>query len=210
MPGMKTALRSLKRRAEEIRFRLSRNPTLSGRYQLPSLLNARGLGGTGVEVGVFEGWYSDYLLTHWHGQRLISIDPWRAWGDAYTDDCNRNQPAMERIYHRASQTLQRHGRRSEIWRLTSQEAADKIADASLDFVYIDAQHHEAAVTDDLNRWHPKLRSGGMLGGHDYLDGTFEFGVFGVKTAVDNFVRLHSLRLQVTRERLSPSWYLFKP
>jgi hypothetical protein len=207
---MKTSLRAFKRLTEEIRFRFSRNPQLAGRYQLPSLLNARGLAGTGIEVGVFEGWYSNYLLTHWRGRRLISVDPWQVWESGYADDCNRDQPAMDQIYHRACQTLQPHGQRSEIWRLTSQEASTKLSDASLDFVYIDAQHHEAAVTDDLNRWYPKLRSGGMLSGHDYMDGTFDFGVFGVRTAVDHFTRQHHLQLWVTRELLSPSWFLFKP
>ncbi len=207
---MKASLRSLKRLAEEIRFRLSRNPRLNGRYQLPSLLNARGLRGIGVEVGVYEGWFSDYLLTHWRGNQLISVDPWQAWGAEYTDDCNQRQQAMDQIYTSARQRLQRHGRRSDVWRLTGEAAAARFSDEALDFVYIDAQHHEAAVTADLHQWYPKVKAGGMLAGHDYMDGAFSFGQFGVKSAVDKFVRHHQLGVHITRETDSPSWFIFKP
>jgi hypothetical protein len=40
-------------------------------------------------------------------------------------------------------------------------------DNSLDFVYIDAQHHFEAVRDDINAWYPKVRHGGIIAGHDH-------------------------------------------
>ncbi|MBU6400579.1 MAG: class I SAM-dependent methyltransferase [Verrucomicrobia bacterium] len=202
-------LRPLKRRAEEVMFRFSSHPRLRGRYQLPTLLNARGLLGVGLEVGVFEGWFSNYLLNGWRGRRLISVDPWRAWGADYHDPCNQTQAEMDRCYETTRQLLAPHGGRSEIWRSTSQDAAAKVADASLDFVYIDAQHHETAVTEDLQLWYPKLRPDGLLAGHDYMDAEFGWGSFGVKTAVDRFVAAQHLLLGVTGEAWAPSWFLFK-
>jgi predicted O-methyltransferase YrrM len=48
----------------------------------------------------------------------------------------------------------------------SVEAADEIADASLDLVFIDADHSYAGVRRDIAAWRVKLRPGGILCGHD--------------------------------------------
>lgn len=45
--------------------------------------------------------------------------------------------------------------------------ADAFADASLDFVYIDSVHSYTAVRDTFARWWPKVRRGGVVGGHDF-------------------------------------------
>lgn len=84
------------------------------------------------------------------------------------------------------------------------------ADASLDFVYIDAQHHYEAVREDLALWYPKLRVGGLFAGHDYLDGEVDGDRFGVKRAVDEFAGEKGLRIGVTLERDYPSWFCRKP
>lgn len=52
-------------------------------------------------------------------------------------------------------------------RSDSSEAAGRYADGSLDFVFIDADHSEAAVACDLRAWWPKIKPGGWLAGHDY-------------------------------------------
>ena len=51
--------------------------------------------------------------------------------------------------------------------MTTHEAAARVEDRSLDFVFIDADHSEYAVNDDILQWRPKVRKGGWLGGHDY-------------------------------------------
>ena len=78
------------------------------------------------------------------------------------------------------------GARSTIWRQTSTEAAKRVPHHSLDFVYIDARHDYASVMEDLEAWFDKVRPGGIFAGHDYIDGMFPAGEFGVKSAVDKF------------------------
>jgi hypothetical protein len=51
----------------------------------------------------------------------------------------------------------------------SDEAASKYDDGSLDFVWIDANHHPTAVKKDIEAWLPKVKKGGYIGGHDYYD-----------------------------------------
>jgi predicted O-methyltransferase YrrM len=48
----------------------------------------------------------------------------------------------------------------------SWELADKVADNSLDFVFVDAGHGYKSVVRDIEAWKPKLKSTGWLIGHD--------------------------------------------
>ena len=50
--------------------------------------------------------------------------------------------------------------------MTSHEASSVVPD-NLDFVFIDGDHSYKAVLLDLNDWVPKIRSGGLLIGHDW-------------------------------------------
>jgi len=49
----------------------------------------------------------------------------------------------------------------------SWEMADKFEDSSLDFVYIDAAHDYESVKKDIAAWTPKVKSTGIIAGHDY-------------------------------------------
>ena len=168
------------------------------RDEIPEILNRRGLVGTGAEIGVKLGKYSDLLLSTWNGAKLISIDPWlEAEPDEYVDRANVQQDQHQRFFEATRSRLAKHGARSEIWRRTSTEAAGHVADRSLDFVYIDARHDYDSVIEDLAAWFPKLRPGGLIAGHDYVDGDFPQGVFGVKRAVDEFFAARGLAVHST-------------
>ncbi len=160
---------------------------LASRDELPHLLNQRKLYGCGVEIGVQKGEFSEVILAAWHGKHLISVDPWLTeTTEQYIDIANVSQEQHNVLYEGTRKRLVRFGTRSSIWRMTSLEATAKIPDYSLDFVYIDARHDYESVMEDLNAWQSKVRPGGVLAGHDYIDGHFSAGVFGVKRAVDEF------------------------
>lgn len=185
---------------------------LVNRGEIPALLNARGLVGEGAEIGVKHGQFSEFLLDHWRGRLLYSVDPWREFSrEVYHDDDNVGQREQDRNYEITSNRLQRFGPRSKLLRMTSEEAAAVIPDASLDFVYLDARHDYASVKEDIAFWYPKVKPGGVLAGHDYIDGEISGTRFGVKSAVDEFVRAHRLCLSVTRrEPVYKSWMVVKP
>ena len=63
----------------------------------------------------------------------------------------------------------------------SWEAAKLYSDNSLDFVFIDAGHEYDSVIKDIKSWYPKVKTGGVIAGHDYTQPTC-----GVKRAVDEF------------------------
>jgi hypothetical protein len=84
--------------------------------------------------------------------------------------------------------------RAFILPLPSHKAADEIADASLDFVFIDADHSYEGCKRDLDVWSRKLKPGGLLSGHDYANTSFQD--FGVTRAVDEFVAARGLKLEL--------------
>ena len=50
---------------------------------------------------------------------------------------------------------------------TSQTASTFFADASIDWVHLDARHDRDSLTADIAAWLPKVRSGGWLSGDDF-------------------------------------------
>jgi len=179
------------------------------RDELPVLLNRRGLLGSGAEIGVHRGMFSAHILRVWRGERLISVDPWLE-ADDYEDRCNVSQDRQEDLYEETVAHLAEYGDRSAVWRMTSLHASELVADESLDFVYLDARHDFDSVTEDLEAWYCKIRPGGILAGHDYLDGRLPEGVFGVRSAVDGFFTRLNVAVSPTLEAEWRSWVVVKP
>lgn len=179
------------------------------RKVLPFYLNRRGLLGEGAEVGVHRGAFSEHLLRYWRGRRLHCIDPW-----AYLGTLEYNEPkdaagVREREFHEACYReavarLKPFGPRANILRATSREAAAAFPDRSLDFVFLDARHDYEAVKEDINLWHPKIRDGGVLCGHDW---SLDYGPphFGVKKAVLEYVNARAGEVFVSADQ--ESWFM---
>ena len=183
--------------------------TVPRREDLPALLNRRHLLGTAVEVGVQSGAFSETLLDTWRGQKLISVDPWTAAED-YDDVSNVPQDAQDELHRSTCRRLARFDDRSDVWRMTGHDASVRIADSSLDFVYLDARHDYESVCEDLADWWPKLKPGGLFSGHDYVDGKLATGDYGVKRAVDEFLAKRNLQPRKTLlETTSASWLVIK-
>ncbi len=64
-------------------------------------------------------------------------------------------------------------------KLPSTEASKLYENESLDFVYIDAEHTEEAIKQDLKHWYPKVKVGGVFAGHDS-------GYPGIKKSLEEF------------------------
>lgn len=77
---------------------------------------------------------------------------------------------------------QRFNGRASLMIMSTDDAAGMVPDHSLDFVFIDADHGERAVSHDIANWQPKVRVGGWLGGHDYHPKKFPGVVKAVNVA----------------------------
>lgn len=184
---------------------------LISRDELPWLLRARGLYGTGAEIGVQVGLFSHHLLTYWPGQKLLSVDAWEHFpAETYEDIANVTQEEQDRRWATTRQRLAVFGTRSEVWRLRSVDAAKQVVDGGLDFVYIDARHDLEGVLEDLVAWVPKVRPGGIIAGHDYRDGLLPEGRFEVKQAVDTFFAAYDRTVHATLDQPWVSWIIDVP
>lgn len=180
------------------------------RTELPIILNKRGLTGKGVEVGVWKGQFSNFLLSNWKGKKLFSVDPWRSFStEEYIDDMNISQKEFDSIHDGVKNLLSKYGDRSEIVRNDSVNASKGFEDNSLDFAYLDGRHHYEGVKEDIEYWYPKVKKGGILCGHDYLNTIIGETHFGVKDAVDEFATANNFKVLVTKKDEYPSWFIIK-
>jgi predicted O-methyltransferase YrrM len=116
--------------------------------------------------------------------------------------------AQERYFAETLGRLAPFGERSEVRRADSIEAAAATEPASLDFVYIDADHEYESVCADIEAWHDRIRPGGLLCGHDYYDGWRDNAMYGVARAVDEFCAGRGLQVKTTlREHPEKSWFV---
>ncbi len=152
----------------------------------------------GAEIGVQRGYHAQTLLANNPDLRLLCVDPWHAY--------NRiTQDMADTRYAKCVNRLSQFGPRARIIRRTSMEAVADVPDALLDFVYIDGLHEFDPVMMDLICWEKKVRVGGIVAGHDYL----EFYQGGVVDAVRAYTAAHRITdWYVIREK-NPSWFWVK-
>lgn len=116
----------------------------------------------GAEIGVLKGQYAETLCHENQKAKIYGVDPWRAY-EGYKDF--GHQDALDRFHAEAQARLASYN--CSLICAFSAEAVKKFADKSLDFVYIDGNHSLPYVIEDIHLWSAKVRSGGIVSGHDY-------------------------------------------
>lgn len=133
---------------------------------------------TGAEIGCANGSTTHRLLRACPELFLFAVDKWEKieggpkagdiGGGRFVDEnyigCYNWDPVKG--WARFTRGCAPFRRRVKILRGDSVEMADRVKDGSLDFVFIDADHRYAGVLRDLKAWVPKLKTGGLLSGHD--------------------------------------------
>jgi hypothetical protein len=141
------------------------SPGILRREDFGVLCNLRGLRGRAVEIGTHLGEFAAAFLDQWQGERLFCVDPWRNKLPGYVDPCADRD--READLEEATRRLSRFGDRVQFLRMLSSDAAPGFAAGSVDFCYVDANHAYASVVEDLGLWWPKVKTGGVLAGHDW-------------------------------------------
>lgn len=163
---------------------------LRHRDEFPEWLNANGLLGEGVEVGVFEAEYSDILAAKWNGRRLVGVDPFINYpNEIYHDGANR--PDLPQIGIRAEARMKAYPK-YVLFKEESLTAVNRFAEECLDFVYLDANHDYPSITKDIAAWWPKLKRGGVMGCHDQYSRMDDGMNCGVDKAVLEFIYANAL------------------
>lgn len=117
---------------------------------------------TMVEVGSYQG-DSTVQFCKALGCRVFAVDPWKNFYDA--TDSSSERYDMTNVEH----NFDVHVEHFEVvkMKMDSEEGSKCFEDETLDFVYIDGNHTYEHVIADVRNWLPKVKEGGVIGGHDY-------------------------------------------
>ena len=149
-----------------------------GRKALALTMNDLGLT-KAVEVGCRYGESARLWKEHIPKLDLTCIDPYAAYHRV-------SQERQDLIYEGAYENSGKYG--FTLVRMYSLEAVDMYKDGTLDWVHIDGDHTFDAAVQDIIRWAPKVREGGLVLVHDYC----AFGMSGVMPAVDSYTHCHRI------------------
>ena len=141
---------------------------------------------TFVEIGADLCKNAQNIMQHIDLKKLILVDP-------YIDDDERYKFAKNKVNFFSCMRLIRQ---------TSKEAVKGFKDDSIDVVYIDGNHEYDYVKEDIDIWYPKVKKGGVIGGHD-----FRGHALGVILAVTDYVNENNLRNKIQSSGVD--WWIRK-
>lgn len=149
----------------------------------------------GAEIGVRLGQYSKVLCEKNPGVEHYAIDMW-------SGRTNAKRKKEERIKKEAIKRLSPYN--VTIIHRSSLDALSMFKDKSLDYVYIDANHTFDHCCPDIIYWSQKVRSGGIVGVHDYC----YLRKYGVIPAVNAYTNCHNITpWYVTRETIPTAFWV---
>lgn len=145
----------------------------------------------------FEGLYQD-MLNRFNNAVFVEIGCWKGTSTVCMADKIKNSKKNIKFY--AIDIFERYEQDDGVLETTfeeflqniepikeyiipikgnSHEVYTQFEDQSIDFLFIDANHNYESIKKDIELWYPKVKPGGVIGGHDY-----QFA--GVGRAVNEF------------------------
>jgi predicted O-methyltransferase YrrM len=156
----------------------------------------------GIEIGCQEAISSDYFLNELPNLKLYSIDPYKEYTDWHGGIYAQHY--QDSLFNHVGQKLSKFKDRFLLLRMTSDTAIRAFLDDSVDFIFIDGLHTYDQVLKDCKNYYPKLKSGGLISGHDYN------AIEAVRKAVDEFAQIEQKNVNFTpSEYQSDVWYWIK-
>lgn len=154
----------------------------------------------GIEVGVNRGINSWYMLTECPNiEKIIGIDHFQPYVDW---DRPISKLEQELNYKILLENMSSMRDRFELIRDTSDNAAKLLEDDAYDFVFLDADHSMKSVLKDLDSYWPKIRSGGIIAGHDS-------NLFSVNFAVSSWTKYNGIAASDVKMVINQAWYFRK-
>ena len=100
---------------------------------------------------------------------MYGVDSWKAYTDILGEPYSMSEQQQEMHKFTAQHLIKYSGMKDKavIIEKDSVEASKEIADASLDFIFLDAYLDYESTTRDLDTWYPKVKTNGLFTGHDW-------------------------------------------
>lgn len=155
----------------------------------------------GIELGVCWGLNSYMLLESCPNLvSLTGVDHFKSYMDW---DRQIPQEEQDHNYTKLLYNMDLMGPRFALIRESTVNASIDIENESQDFVFIDADHSMKAVLNDLDHYWPKIKSGGIMSGHDS-------NLFGVNFAVTSWAKHHGMDPSSIETAANSAWWFRKP
>lgn len=146
------------------------------------------------EVGVAEGYFSHHMAHYWKAKKIYCVDNWGHLPGT-TGDGNFPQEWHNMNYACAVWRMYPFKDKTEFLRGPSDYMARYVPDNSLDLLYLDGSHSYEGVKKDLDAWFYKVKTGGIIAGHDFLN-----PAYGVNKAVIEFAKAGNFFVNTIEEK----------
>lgn len=143
----------------------------------PAIEQIKGKNLIGAEIGVWRGTHAIEILNNLDIKKLYLVDPYKLYYfyksvKGYVDPIK-----LEEVRVKVEDDLRKAERKADHLRNVKNvqqikkmsHIAVKDVKEELDFVYIDGNHAYEYVLIDILTWLPKIKKGGLIGGHDFND-----------------------------------------
>ena len=161
----------------------------------------------GVEIGVCGGEHARSLLETFDISTLYLVDPYEMY-ETYAEGEGKNygdtQLPLSEAFLEAKKLLEPFKKNIKWIKKKSEDFVTEIK-TNIDFVYVDGNHDYQFVKKDIELYYPIIKSGGMMGGHDFYNGYAQTHNQVVK-AVTEFAISKDIQLYVEQ----PDWWFYKP
>ena len=124
-----------------------------------------------VEIGCWRGKSSAFMAVELANSgkqvRFDCVDTWKGSEEHQEGGVNFDPAVLDdTLYNDFLANMKPVEGRFNPIRMSSVEAASLYEDNTLDFVFIDGAHDYDSVMADVAAWFPKVKSGGVIAGHD--------------------------------------------
>jgi hypothetical protein len=157
-----------------------------------------------AELGIFKAEFSEVILKKLSPSELFLVDLFpeeMCSGDK--DGNNIVFVNLDNLYPKIVSKFNRYKQVKVIKSYTS-DFLNSLDDGYLDAVYIDADHSYEGVKCDLDLSLKKVKSGGIIMGHDYTHNMFP----GVVKAVDEFCKNYDLEINILTKDGCPTYLIY--
>lgn len=122
----------------------------------------------GAELGILKGRTFFHLLDSCPDLRLIGVDQWEHLAESKEDGAEHyKEHDFASLPDQIRARARMYGTRASVLHMSTESAANYVPKDSLDFVFIDAGHTEAACRADIETWAPRVKESGWIAGHDW-------------------------------------------
>ena len=125
-----------------------------------------------IEIGSYQGESTEIIAKTFLNSEINAVDIWHQYIEDVNGDGTLNytlesqQLELEEAELKFTERIKNFSnvKKNKIYSL---DFCEQLENNSIDFVYIDGNRQYSSVKEDILAWMPKIKTGGIISGHDY-------------------------------------------